>query len=86
MLSAQLKEAIREAGISISKLARETEISRPNLHRFLSDDPDQHRDIRLEATADRIADYLGLSLQLPNAAGRPPQHAGGRKRTSTRRK
>jgi hypothetical protein len=85
MLSAQLKKAIREAGVSISKLARETEISRPNLHRFLSDDPYQHRDIRLEATADRIADYLGLSLQ-PNSRGRPSDHtAGTKKRPRTRR-
>jgi hypothetical protein len=62
MLSQQLKQAIRRSGVSISQLARDTDIPRPTIHRFLSADADQHRDIRLEATADRLAEYLNLVL------------------------
>jgi len=37
--------------------------SQPILSRFLSHDPDQHRDIRLETTADKLCAYFGLELR-----------------------
>ena len=44
-------------------IAKETGITQTILAHFLSDDPDQHRDIRLESTADRLCAYFGLELR-----------------------
>jgi DNA transposition AAA+ family ATPase len=61
-ISQQLKEAIKASGLSLAQLSREAGVHQPGLSRFLSDDPDQHRDIRMEATADKLCAYFGLAL------------------------
>ena len=82
-ISEQLKAAIRASGQSVSEIARRSEISRPNLSRFLSDDPVQHRDMLLECTVDRLAEYLGLTLtDAPKAL---PKRTTGHKLKSRRR-
>ena len=69
-ISDQLKEAIRKSGKTPNLIAKETGVAQPILSRFLSDDPDQHRDIRLESTADKLCAYFGLELR---AAGKPKE-------------
>lgn len=64
-ISDQFRKAIRNSGLSLSELAREIGTSHPILSRFLSDDPDTHRDIRLERTADKLADFFGMKLSEP---------------------
>jgi hypothetical protein len=61
--SDQLKEAIRASGKPPNLIAKETGIAPMILSRFLSDEPDQHRDIRLESTADKLCAYFGLELR-----------------------
>ena len=61
-ISEELKDAIRNSGKSALQIARETGIPQPTLSRFISSDPKQHRDIRLERTADKLAAYFGLEL------------------------
>lgn len=61
-LSDQLKQAILNSGLSLAELARKSGVPRPVLSRFLSEDRETHRDIRLERTADRLADFFGLEL------------------------
>jgi transcriptional regulator with XRE-family HTH domain len=63
LISQQLKQTIRQSGLSLNQISKATGVTNPALSRFLSDNPDQHRDIRLEATADKLAAYFGLSLQ-----------------------
>ncbi len=62
--SDQLKEAIRESGKTPDLIAKETGIAQTILSRFLSNDPDQHRDIRFESTADKLCAYFGLELRI----------------------
>jgi len=62
-ISQQIKEAIRESGKTVNQIAVESGVAQPILSRFLSDDDSQHRDIRLETTADKLAAYLGLELR-----------------------
>jgi DNA transposition AAA+ family ATPase len=71
-ISDQLKAHMRQSGTSMGQLAKESGISQPVLSRFLSDDPEGHRDIRLERTADRLAEYLGLQLTPVKAPPKPP--------------
>ena len=66
--SDQLKDAIRKSGKTPNLIAKETGVAEPILSRFLSADPDQHRDIRLESIADKICAYFGLELR---SAGKP---------------
>jgi hypothetical protein len=61
--SDQLKDAIRKSGKTPNLIAKETGVAEPILSRFLSADPDQHRDIRLESTADILCAYFGLELR-----------------------
>jgi hypothetical protein len=68
MLSDQLKRAIAESGKTAYQIGQETGVPQSVLSRFLSDNPDQHRDIRLEGTADKLASYLGLELRLVEKA------------------
>jgi hypothetical protein len=56
-LSASLREAIRDSGVSPYQIARHAQLSQIVVYRFLSGE----RDIRL-ATADRLAEVLGLEL------------------------
>lgn len=62
-ISEQLKKAIKDSGLSLAQLSREAGVHQPGLSRFLSEDPEQHRDIRMEATADKLAAYFELGLQ-----------------------
>jgi hypothetical protein len=62
-ISDQLKEAIRKSGKTPNLIAKETSVALPILSRFLSDNPDLHRDISLEATADKLCAYFGLELR-----------------------
>jgi hypothetical protein len=64
--SDQLKEAIRASGKTPNLIAKETGVAPMILSRFLSDDPNQHRDIRLESTADKLCVYFGLELRPAN--------------------
>ena len=66
-LSEAIKQAIQKSGKSVYQIAKESGVSQPVISRFLSDDPKTHRDIRLEATADRLAEYLGIKVQQPAA-------------------
>ena len=66
MLSDQIKEAILKSGKTVYQISQETGVTNPVLSRFLSTDPETHRDIRLERTADKLAAYFGLSL-LPDS-------------------
>jgi|SRR6185369_6154000 len=62
-ISDQLKDAIRESGKPPDLIAKETGVAQTILSRFLSDDPAQHRDIRLESTANILCAYFGLELR-----------------------
>jgi transcriptional regulator with XRE-family HTH domain len=62
-ISDQIKAAIRGSGKTLTQIAAESGVSDPILSRFLSEDPDTHRDIRLERTADKLAAYFGLELR-----------------------
>ena len=68
-VSDQLRAAMRASGKSLKAIAKGSGISAANLGRFLSDDPGRHRDIRLEATADKLAEYFGLELTPLQSAG-----------------
>jgi DNA transposition AAA+ family ATPase len=69
-ISQQLRDAIKTSGLSLAQLSRDAGVHQPGLSRFLSDDPEQHRDIRMEATADKLAAFFGLELR---AAAKPAQ-------------
>jgi predicted transcriptional regulator len=62
-ISEQLKRELQTTKVSVYQVAKDTGIPQATLSRFLSDNPNQHRDIRLEATADKLAAYFRLSLQ-----------------------
>lgn len=62
-LSDQIKTAIRESGKSLGQISRDTGVSDSVLSRFVNDDPEQHRDIQLEVTADKLAEYFGLDVR-----------------------
>lgn len=53
-----LKIRIRKSGKKIYRLAQESGVSQPVIHRFITGE----RDIRLE-TADKLASVLGLKLE-----------------------
>ena len=57
-LSGALKKAIRDSGKSVYQIGKEANVSQIVISRFLSGD----RDIRM-ATADRLAQSLGLTLR-----------------------
>lgn len=62
-LSAQLRAAIAESGLSHYRLAKETGVSQPIITRFVNGT----RSISLE-TADRIAAYFGMVLSVPKSS------------------
>jgi transcriptional regulator with XRE-family HTH domain len=63
-ISEQLRDAIKRSGLSLNQIANLTGLGQPALWRFVSDDPDTHRDIRLERTADKLAAFFKLGLAL----------------------
>jgi predicted transcriptional regulator len=70
-ISEELKAKIRASGLTMGELSRGSGVAQPILSRFLSDDPDQHRDIRLERTADKLAAYFGLVLAAEKPQPKP---------------
>ena len=57
-LAAQLRQAIRDSGVTLYRVAVEADVDRAMLSRFVTNE----RDITLR-TASRLADYLGLGLR-----------------------
>jgi plasmid maintenance system antidote protein VapI len=56
-MTRQLKKAVEASGLTINKLAVESGVPQPVLHRFMAGE----RGISL-ATAEKLATYLGLKL------------------------
>jgi predicted transcriptional regulator len=54
----QLKQTIADSGLSVYKLAKESGVPQPVLHRFMAGE----QDLKL-ATVDKLAGYLGLRLR-----------------------
>ena len=70
MMSDQLKQAIIDSGLPLSHIAKGAGLSLPVVSRFISEI--NHRDIRLERTADKLAEFLGLELaSTPETTKRP---------------
>ena len=86
LVSAALRKAIKDSGLSAKKLAKLAGVSRSTLSRFMSDDPEMHRDIRLEITVDGLAKFLELEL-VPSAqqVSRLTGNGGSTQKPSTRR-
>jgi plasmid maintenance system antidote protein VapI len=57
-LTDQLRHAIEASGLSTNKLAVESGVPQPVLHRFMASE----QGLTLE-TADKLAAYLGLNLK-----------------------
>ncbi len=70
-ISEQLRNAIRDSGLSLNHITRATGIANPILSRFMSGDPDKN-DIRLQRTADKLAEFFGLILIAKPGAASPP--------------
>jgi len=71
-ISDELKKAVRASGKTLAEISAALKLPQGTLSRFLSDDPKTHRDIRLEATADRLAEYLGIKIQKPAKPTKKP--------------
>ena len=65
-LSEQLKDAIRESGVSVPEIASACGIHRQVIDRFLAGQRGIHLD-----SADRLAAYLGLKLIAGESSGKP---------------
>lgn len=63
-LTEQLKQAIDDSGLSIYRIAKDTGIPQPVLHRFMTGD---RPSIRLK-TAESLAAYFGMRLTAPKKA------------------
>jgi len=74
-ISNQLKTQIRRSGLSMLQLAKNSGVSQPVLSRFIANPPAQHRDIRLEGTADKLAKYFELELVPSKRSPRPKKRA-----------
>jgi len=61
LIDAQLREAIRNSGLTLIQISEQAGIAGGALSRFMTDDPAAFRDLRM-ATAARVADALGLEL------------------------
>jgi transcriptional regulator with XRE-family HTH domain len=71
-LSARIRRAIAESDLTRYQIAKESGVAAPILSRFMADG-DEHRDIRLERTADKLAAYFGLELQPTKKKSRPKE-------------
>jgi predicted transcriptional regulator len=60
-LSEALKKAIIKSELSRYQIAKQARVDQAVISRFLSDDDDQRRDLRLE-TASKIAEVVGVRL------------------------
>jgi transcriptional regulator with XRE-family HTH domain len=66
-----IQRAISDSGMSVNQVAKATGVSQSALSHFLSSDSAQRRDIRL-ATADKLAEFFGLTLVAKPSAAPPP--------------
>jgi len=57
-----LAQEIRDSGESLWKVARGAGVDLSTLKRYMSESDEDHRDIRLERTADKLFKYLGLKV------------------------
>lgn len=65
-LSESLREQIVDSTLSVNEIAQRSGISQAVLCRFLN----KKRTLRLD-TADRLATYFGLEIEVPDAAIEP---------------
>jgi tetrahydromethanopterin S-methyltransferase subunit H len=63
-LSDSIREAIKASDKPMLRISEETGIDSGILSRFVTDNLESRRDIRLE-TADKLAEYFGLKLVGP---------------------
>ncbi len=56
-MTEQLKQAIHESGLSVYRVAKDSGVPQPVLHRFMAGE----QGLKLE-TADKLAKYLKLKL------------------------
>ena len=56
-LTSQLREAIADSGLSLYRIAKDTQTSYAAIYRFASEE----RGVNLE-TADRLAEFFGMRL------------------------
>jgi len=89
-ISSQLREAIKQSGLSLNQIAKAAGVSQSTLTTFLTGGPGRDRDVRLERTADKLAEFFGLELtRIPNgeakaaALARKPKPKSGRPRKKT---
>jgi plasmid maintenance system antidote protein VapI len=68
-LQDQLREAVKQSGLSLYRIAKDSGVVYQVLHRFASGE----RDLTLE-TATKLADYFGMRLTRPK---RPKRKKGG---------
>ena len=61
MIDEQLRTALRDSGYSNRDIARGAKVSEAAVSRFLTDDPNARRDLRLTKAA-ALARFLGLEL------------------------
>ncbi|MGE3409015.1 MAG: hypothetical protein AB7I37_19525 [Pirellulales bacterium] len=78
-LSATLKQAIRDSGLTHYRISKDCGVSATIIDRFLSNDPATHRDIRLEATAEKLAKTLRLAI-MPQSKSHAVETMGDRLR------
>ena len=79
-ISEQLRQAIRDSGLSLNAISKATGVAPPVLWHFMTEG-DDHRDIRLERTADRLAAYFGMSLTKEAAPAKRVHKGKPRKRS-----
>ena len=65
----QLKKAIRDSGETPYAISQGSGVDQSVLSRFLADDEDRHRDIRLEVAA-KLCSYLGVTLSAKKSRSR----------------
>jgi plasmid maintenance system antidote protein VapI len=66
-----LRKAIRESGQSVTSIAKATGIPQPVLSRFMNG-----QDIRVEATAEKLARYFGMTIEPPAKSAKPAKGKG----------
>ena len=57
-ISEQLRKAITDSGLTLYRIAKDADVTYSVLYRFV----EEERDIRMEGTADKLADYFQMRL------------------------
>ena len=70
-ISEQLREAIRNSGLSVYRIAKDSGVPQQTLQRFMT----HERDVRLAQTADKLASYFKLELAPQQTAGKSAKKA-----------